>query len=620
MPDPLDQQLVEAVLARPLRRKADLEDARLANLRPSRTAKKTTNGATPRVGTDGAAAANGTPDADAPVATDGLDLVDGPEVADGADLVDGELELEDDEDEALAIGPEPDLDGAAGTVEMIEVQVGDPTVAPAELEEPTKLDAAELEEPTPEELDALSADMIGIDDPVRMYLKEIGKVALLNAEEEVVLAKSIELGEQMADEPWKAMVSLHEWTLHDTEKRTRTLKPQHRLPFGPEAHEMVAAALASKGAKDLYMPTPDFHLVRAGKDAQSEGTKELLKEARKLTAAYNETPGAETFQRLLDWSYLSVHNGDLDSRDNPGLRAIYEWATYEVAHPALRRWIEADNDVPLLRKLGYDPEVPPTTKLSHRRGEVVRIGRDAREQLTSANLRLVVSIAKKYIGRGMSFLDLIQEGNIGLIRAVEKFDYEKGFKFSTYATWWIRQAITRAIADQARTIRIPVHMVETINRLIRVSRQLLQELGREPTVEEIAEAMSKGQEVVVTPEKVREIIKVSQEPVSLETPIGEEEDSHLGDFIEDRGALAPAEAASHQLLKEQVEAVLDSLTGRERRVLQLRFGLEDGRARTLEEVGKEFNVTRERIRQIEAKALRKLRHPSRSRKLKDYLE
>ncbi len=572
--DPLDKQLVEAVLSRPRRAKADLEEAKLAGMRPSR----------------GRAAATAV------------------------------AERDEDEDEDL--GPAAAA-GAPDAEVNVEVVSEDGTTDPAArlpAEGPTKLDPKEVEEPTAEDLEAISADMIGIDDPVRMYLKEIGKVALLTAEEEVVLAKAIELGEQMVEEPWKAIASLHEWTLHDTERKTRTAKPQHSLPFGDEAHAMVKSAISAKAAKDLLGPTPDFHLIKAGRDVQSDGTKDLLKEGKKLVAAYNAAPKPDAFITVLDWAFFAVHNGDLDSRDNIGLRAIWDWTREGVAWPALERYIEAGNEAELFKRMGFDPEVPLNTKLRDRKGVIVEIGRDAREQLTSANLRLVVSIAKKYIGRGMSFLDLIQEGNIGLIRAVEKFDYEKGFKFSTYATWWIRQAITRAIADQARTIRIPVHMVETINRLIRVSRGLLQELGREPTVEEIAEAMSKGQEVQVTPEKVREIIKVSQEPVSLETPIGEEEDSHLGDFIEDRGALAPAEAASHQLLKEQVEAVLDSLTGRERRVLQLRFGLEDGRARTLEEVGKEFNVTRERIRQIEAKALRKLRHPSRSRKLKDYLE
>lgn len=266
-----------------------------------------------------------------------------------------------------------------------------------------------------------------------------------------------------------------------------------------------------------------------------------------------------------------------------------------------------------LKEIGRVPLLTAEEEIELAKG-IERGNDEAKRRLTEANLRLVVSIAKRYVGRGMLLLDLIQEGNLGLLKAVEKFDYVKGFKFSTYATWWIRQAITRAIADQARTIRIPVHMVETINKLVRVQRQLLQELGREPSAEEIAEAM--GQPV----ERVREIMKVAQEPVSLETPIGEEEDSHLGDFIEDEDALAPPDAASFTLLKEQLQEVLETLADREAKVLRLRFGIDDGRARTLEEVGQEFGVTRERIRQIEAKALRKLRHPNRSKKLKDFLE
>ena len=281
---------------------------------------------------------------------------------------------------------------------------------------------------------------------------------------------------------------------------------------------------------------------------------------------------------------------------------------------SLPKGISIDDPVRMyLKEIGKIPLLKPHEEIEYAK-RMLEGDEIAKQRLVEANLRLVVSIAKRYVGRGMLFLDLIQEGNLGLIKAVEKFDYERGFKFSTYATWWIRQAITRAIADQARTIRIPVHMVETINKLIRVSRQLLQELGRDPKPEEIAKEMDMSEE------KVREIMKIAQDPVSLETPIGEEEDSHLGDFIPDEDALDPAEAAAYSLLKDQIEEVLGSLNEREQKVLKLRFGLEDGRARTLEEVGKEFDVTRERIRQIESKALRKLRHPSRSKKLRDYLD
>ena len=308
---------------------------------------------------------------------------------------------------------------------------------------------------------------------------------------------------------------------------------------------------------------------------------------------------------------LDMESIDDDVVDKIGKEEDIEMDKLDLSLP---KGISIDDPVRMyLKEIGKIPLLKPheEVELAKRMMEGDEI---AKQRLVEANLRLVVSIAKRYVGRGMLFLDLIQEGNLGLIKAVEMFDYERGFKFSTYATWWIRQAITRAIADQARTIRIPVHMVETINKLIRVSRQLLQELGRDPKPEEIAKEMDMSEE------KVREIMKIAQDPVSLETPIGEEEDSHLGDFIPDEDALAPAEAAAYSLLKDQIEEVLGSLNEREQKVLKLRFGLEDGRARTLEEVGKEFDVTRERIRQIEAKALRKLRHPSRSKKLRDYLD
>jgi RNA polymerase primary sigma factor len=291
---------------------------------------------------------------------------------------------------------------------------------------------------------------------------------------------------------------------------------------------------------------------------------------------------------------------------------MYAWARDEVALPALRRWIEAGNDARFLAELGYRPQ-------GEEGGVLVELGRVARDHLTSANLRLVVSNAKKYMNRGMSFLDLIQEGNAGLMRAVDKFEWQRGFKFSTYATWWIRQAIQRGLADQSRTIRIPVHMVETMNRVTRTTRDLTVALGREPTAEEISEVLSADPKTAISPERVEEVRRYGRSPISLETPIGEDGDTELGSLIEDPDAVSPHEAVADQMLKEHVEHVLDSLEGREERVLRLRFGLDDGRQRTLEEVGREFGLTRERIRQIEAHALRKLRHPSRARKLREFM-
>jgi RNA polymerase primary sigma factor len=475
---------------------------------------------------------------------------------------------------ADVFGPPPDEELEAGEIPEAD-EMWDKDKAFDEKEESLDIDlAAET-----------VAEQDITDDPVRIYLHEIGRVHLLTAADEKNLAKRME-------ESKYSQIIRHEFSVKNNRQ--------------PNSAEIILGIIQNLGKTDGLI-----HLIQ--EKAGTHKTKGFLKsiyDPKVQDAIDNATDPLLTHDYSVALGKTVPETEELLVRLSMGSRLLPQDVRDAIG-----------DKLPMTdaEKIIADPAFLKTMQSSERKfaeyfSEVTREGKKAERHLIEANLRLVVSVAKKHIGRGMSLLDLIQEGNIGLMRAVEKFDYRKGYKFSTYATWWIRQALTRAIADQARTIRIPVHMVETINRLLRISRRLAQEYGREPTSREIAKEME------VSSDKVREIVKVSQLPISLESPIGEEEDSPLGNSIEDRNALPPVDIASKQLLKEQIEDVLGTLTPREQRVLQLRFGLEDGRSRTLEEVGVEFNVTRERIRQIEAKALRKLRHPSRSRKLKDYLE